>query len=183
MAKTKHPDERIGGPVLSKSVRQERDKVIEALRVRGCSPEEIEALVGPEPPRVAVIKLAPLLKIPPFNSSEQTLDEWRVIADESWRVYREKLIDSWRAWPAAGEELPFDETPQRGPGRTGRNVNVGLRYRYAAARLCGESWEVIALICHADDYHRRPDSTVSRVKKAGNKVLDDADLSHRVPKP
>ncbi len=177
-----HPD-RIGGTVaLTKYNRQERDKVIAALKRLGVDQEELQSLIGPEPPRVTVSKCSPAFKIPSFVVTEQNLEEWVEKVDEAWERHREKIITEWGAWVNAGQDQPFAKKQQRGPGAGDRNAEVDLRYEWAALRLRGMRWQAIAGDYLAGSLAADLEKAVDRIRHAANAVLDDAcmrDLADR----
>ena len=118
--------------------------------------------------------LPPPFEPPVFERLDESPEQWAKAADAAWQKYRDDFLKQCQFWVTAGvdEEIPPMKTT-RGPGRKGRNSPPELRANWAALRLIGTPWKLIAGDGFKED----------KVKKAATEVLELAGWPPKVKPP
>jgi hypothetical protein len=124
--------------------REARQNIIVALQSFGIDPGRWPRYVQrPDwPENRQMFQLKAFLP-PYFEGLHQSPDEWKKKTRTAFEKYLDEQIGKLEFWIAANVETR-SEGRFRGLGKTGRNIDIEQRYRWAAQRLTGIAWTKIA---------------------------------------
>jgi hypothetical protein len=121
-------------------------------------------------PRFSYKVHPPVFQPPVYNRVAQSEDEWEKVAMKAWEDHLGRFLAGQHEAERLGIDEKVPAKPKtRGLGKTRRNSDVDLRYKWAALRLRGTAWKEIAFEYRA---------TEDRVRKAASQLLKLAGWAH-----
>jgi len=117
-------------------------------------PEFVQAFYS-DPSQKYHQRVAPSpFRAPAFDRLNQSPQDWKKAADSAWKRHRDRFLQTFPSWVAAGVDEEIVETATRGPGkkpstvaasrRRGENTSMDRRYAWAANYLLGVPLKQIA---------------------------------------
>jgi hypothetical protein len=94
----------------------------------------------------------------------ESMRDWVKKADAAWDRYRDRQVRLFEFLVEKGVDEPIPHKRSRGPGTKGRNVEIDARYEWAARRLTGDAWKVIAIDAGVSEHRvRKPATEVLKI--------------------
>jgi hypothetical protein len=178
-------------PALSKTERAERKRIVDAIEQMTQRPgwpaafadfseAAREVLLGVHVDRSCHFPKQ-LVQLPDIRP-EQSLDEWKLKADEVLQKFRDDSLREYFGATSVDDPAPLAEPRQRRghgktrPGKIRSNTAIQKRYELAALRWMGFSWKSIAEAYRPCKSESELSAAENTVAKAGNEILRDAGL-------
>jgi hypothetical protein len=165
---------------LTRQCREARRQIIEAFRRLDIPEAEWSQFADPERlcEQSRVPRTDEWFAPPPFNRLEQSLEDWKAIADAAWRDHRDGLVEKWQRClltiPGVDEPL-MQKKRRRGVGKTARNAELSERFEWAAQRLLGHGWKEIVRSNRHDLTEAEQRRSEDAVRKAATEILNIAE--------
>ena len=140
-----------------------RNRIIEELERLGIPRQDWPAYVQrPAKPDFSASHRFECFQPPDIDLLRESMRDWVKKADAAWGRYRDRQVRLFAFLVEKGVDEPIPDKRSRGPGKKGRNMAIDARYEWAARRLIGVAWKVIAIDAGLAE---------SRVRMAATEVL------------
>lgn len=142
-----------------------RNRIIEELERLGIPRQDWPAYVQrPAKPEFSESHQFECFQPPDIDMLRESMRDWVKKADAAWDRCRDRQVRLFEFLVEKGVDEPIPHKRSRGPGTKGRNVEIDARYEWAARRLTGDAWKVIAIDAGVSEHRvRKPATEVLKI--------------------